>query len=362
MKRIILCQTLALSLLPYVGEAKSVGHYSVAVRTNAMNELADLANAVGGWKCHASSSVKFTERLPDNQGRMKDVPRAYSHDFSAYRSDTKNELQIEKNMSRSDENLGVSLSQTCSREEPVVAFREVCTPSTDGTNYCYQEPYTTTETKTVHMSWDCDFRNDLPTRPGQTASRVCHPKDNSFAGYLDLERIFMKALNGKEIRVDARLDRVEEQYFRNFCGPTDKNKVVLQLSQGLGGHSGEDDFVLRGKIDGKHEFELPSKSGIIDEEIAYCGGGDQIKVDLEGKELDLFWDDEYVPVNSLALSRSGASSVGQVNMKRKSYTGATDRDHAVVVQVIDRSAKAKPKAEEVEEDRRVGAVGAQNAY
>lgn len=332
-------------------EAKRVGHYNVNVDVDSINN-SDFQQYLFGWNCRTSSGVRFMEQLPDHKGRLKDVQRTYSSD-SNFGSQTNHELKIEKNLDRTGDRLDVDVSQTCSKDFPAIAYRQVgCKTDKNGNVYgCRREAYETTETKTIRMNWECDFPSRLPERKGEFSRQACVAKDRSFGDLHELEAQFLRLLNRKKIFVTAKLDRVEETFRESFCSANDPNRVVINLSQGLDGHAGEDDFAVRVKIDGKHTLEIPTESGLLDDDIVVCGAGDTIKVEISGVEKDLIWDDEYVPKKTLYLSRSGADAQGTVPMSRKSYTGATDREQGIVVRVKDISERKQRGLELGENDR-----------
>jgi hypothetical protein len=327
--------TIFLALVSITAEAKRVGHYDVEVDVDSIQN-SDLQQYLMGWNCNTNSRVRFMEQIPDHKGRMKEVQREYSSDYSM-NSRTQHEMKIEKNLDRTGDRLDVDVSQTCSKDFPVVAYREVdCKTDRNGKTYgCRREPYETTKSKMIRMNWECNFVDKLPNRKGDFSRQVCEPKNRSVGDLNDSETRYVEAMNQKKIFVKAKLKNIEETYRESFCSGNDPNRVVINLSGGLGGHGGENDFVVKVKIEDSYDLEIPTKSGLIDDDIVVCGAGDEIKVEISGVEQDLFFDDEYIPKKTLFLSRSGADSQGSVPLSRKSYTGSTDRDHSILVRVKD---------------------------
>jgi hypothetical protein len=341
MKRITLTILCTLTAFPLASHASSIGNYDIAVDIRS-NQGLDIGMALGGWDCHTSSNVTFTERLPDHKGRMKDIPREISSKWNGHMFDQSNKhnFPVERNMARADDKLNVRVSQSCRKEISEIAYRDVYCKRANGTEYiCDEEAYETTRTLSFYKHWKCEFKNDLPTQVGSAKAHYCQPDGNeSFGLDGDLERMLLQHLSQKEIIVKARLNDVKEKYVADFCDRSNvKNKMVIQLSQGVGGHMGEDDFIVKAKIDDK-QVDIPLTSGILDHEIAYCPDRDDVRINISAVEDDMVWDDEYKPEQEgLRLTREGTDSNAIVRLKRHSYTGATDTDHNILVKVMDRS-------------------------
>jgi hypothetical protein len=321
-----------------IADASEIGHYRATLRTDNVvgkNGWNDLGLALLGWSCSGSESIEFTELLADHKGRPKRVPKKVDSQFkySLFNLGAPTVSEFNRDMNVEDPRLSMSLREYCTK---TTGHWETTTNSRGET----KEEYVT-ETQTAWMDWQCDTSN-LPTRAGQAVYSQCTPY-NSYFGDFGLESLLINMFRQKTFSLTLELKNIQEKYTRDLCQGSRENRVVISLKQGAGGHLGEDDFVFHVVIDGKHKFDIKNDSGILNEEIAYCGAGDTVTVEVDATEEDLFFDDEYKSSDAALLVRksreAGArGSFQKIELSRKTYFGEVFTDKKSEVEVSLREA------------------------
>lgn len=340
-------KTLSLGLLAAAlsttAMAKSTGYYQATLspENKHLGKWNNVVMALGGWRCYGTNTITFTEVLSDHKGVPKEITQNADSDFnfSLFSMNQPVSSNFVRNMDLGSPRLIVAVTENCSKDE-VYAAQE---PDGQGGWRTVMK----TDTKRAWMKWKCDTRA-LPERQGQTINTSCVPADSSY-GDFSLESLLMPLFREKTFNLSLSLQRVEEVFVKDLCGSDRSNRVIVKLQQGVGGHVGEDDFVVHVKLDGKETIDIPTAHGLLNDEISYCPSQkNSMSVEISATEVDLFFDDEYAAekVLNFDLTKRGTQGAVQVErsaddtqriqLKRRTYFGEvfTDTTSEVIVSVM----------------------------
>jgi hypothetical protein len=316
--------------------AAMVGHYTVDIQGEAESSfrLGDVLAALNGWRCHAVSSVTFSEERLDHHGAKKLVPQKSNADFTfSLLSSPRVSGTFQRDMSISRNDVVARIGERCSRN---VVKLTTCTRYVDGKRETY--PCTKTEHETASLFWNCEFPS-LPGAVGQSTVQNCSKipiaLGSSLSGYA------MMGTKLKDFQATMRLERVEESFRSRLCSDESAAaaRYLIQLQGGVGGHVGEDDFHFKVFVNGQEVPEFRVNSGLLNEEILYCSDREEpsLRIKIGAVEKDLIFDDVYSsaekPVDSGSLS--GPENAQVLELRRSTYLGEwfTDKNHEIRVRV-----------------------------
>ena len=306
--------------------AKQVGTFDIAVGASNgdMGRVVDIAAALGfGWQCHATTKIDLSESLRNHKGEWKQVTRSTDQAFNYSLFETPSiKTRLTQKLDALNAKMTVNVGETC--------MRTVTHENDKG------ETESTTET--ASMTWAC--RADMRSSSLNSTVPLNCPTQPSVFG-TSASGLLLAGLKQKRIIGGVRLVHVAESYDADLCRtPGAKDVRVLNISQGVGGHMGENDFVFHLKING-YPVNLRQNDGILDSDILVCGS-DDVTVQASAEEEDLIWNDQYVSEGrTLVLNKQGPGSQGAIKLTRKSYLGLTDKSHELQFQITPRFATGR---------------------
>ena len=330
--------------------AKSVGDYSVQV--NVSNQVGggwnDFLTALSGWTCSSSTSASFSETLRNNHGVEKSTQRNEHSNFNMF-TDASVDLKFQRDMDAPNPNVGIQVSENCNKT--VHNYSNKCDDVCDATNKngdctsshqdCHQVD--NPEYKSAYMNWDCSVRVE-PTEQGRSQHSECKPAGNNFSSF-DLESLALTLLKKKQFTADLTLTNKHDDYVRNYCSPGDTNRVIVQLTQGVGGNALQHDFVFHFNVEG-HTFDIENKDGVLDYEVGLCGAGDKISVSATATAKNtVFPDSQYASDDSsgdsISVGRKSPNNWGEIHLRRHAFLGnwTTNPSNYIMVVVKDQSTK-----------------------
>jgi hypothetical protein len=300
-------------------QAKQLATFDIAVGASngTMGRVVDVGAAVlYNWNCSASTRVELSETLRNHKGQWKQVPRQVESNYSMSLFESPSlRSRFEQKLDAMNPVLTVNVMENCTR-----SYTET-TQDASGKNV------ETPKTDSLTLTWACkaDMRASAVNR---TLPLDCPTKPSFFTA--SAAGLLLAAAKQKQIIGGVRLVNVRETYEADLCGnPNARDVRVLNITQGVGGHIGEDDFAFHLKINGR-ALTLRQGSGILDADILVCGAN-QLEIQASAEEEDLIWNDQYSATNgTLVLEKSGPASQGNVKLERKSFLGMVDRTHELL--------------------------------
>jgi hypothetical protein len=336
-------------------QAKVVGHYSAKLESYSDGgRWNDLNLTLLGWSCTGSQEIRYYEPMLDHKGREKEVEQksGKSYTNSVFMMNNPVMTTFEHNMKVADPRLSMEVRENCSKTEYYTEPERYTTYDSDGRSHTHSRNVRKSRTRNAWMSWTCDTSN-LPQYEGRSKRSTCEPNTSNFNDTSDLESLLVTLFRQKKFKLTLKLDRIDEQFLRSFnCEGNQKDRVVIGLKQGVGGHVGENDFVFHVSVDDRrYTFDRKTGSGLLDDEIEYCGAGKQVKVEVAATEKDLIFDDQYKPESAALFTRSESQPVQSqsIRFKRKTYFGEHFTDKVSTVVVSLREASRGAEVEQAEE-------------
>lgn len=275
--------------LPSNGRGAIEYQGTLETSSSDINDLFFLAN---GWICTTMGSLRYSEVQLDHRGNAKRLVQDGSSALGLF-GDSTTTLRMTRNLNRSSPRLKMSVHHGCSKTTYVP-----CPTKEDPKKLC-------PETESFSILWNCAM-SDLPAGPNDVVTQKCE----SSTGLLGLPLILGVSWEAflANVEVHASIKYVSDRFLFDYndCTADSGEPFYLHISQGVGGHVGENDFVLTVSIDGKPITQFPSRSGLYTLALAYCPPDDRetIEVNLTAIEDDVLWDDHYLPrEGSVVVSR-----------------------------------------------------------
>lgn len=293
MTRITLLSVGVVLLSSPLAHSKVVQHLALQVTPENPAKPADYSQR--GWSCRDTQSVSLFETVANYDGAWAEKPVSIRKDGNVSR--------VARDMNRFNHRFEFSGNETCSRDYTV--YREVEEEETlpNGKTRKVRRTRSFTETETASIDWKCRPLAQFPTEPGTTRglNDFCamsykmsgHNADNGARS----KAAFKPYFEGKKIRVQLWAEKYDEQYAYSNCSGHPAHMRIITITQGVGGHMGENDFKFNVMINGE-KAEIPSADGLINADLAYCdssGRAGPVTVGISAVEEDLLFNDEYVP-------------------------------------------------------------------
>jgi hypothetical protein len=306
---------------------REVSTYSVELNIESAGNLVSRSHrgqvSIGsGWSCEAKAALNTEVYLKDFKGEARRV--AASQPQPTGYSLLANPI-FQTTFSR---NSGAPQAQA-------MDLGEYC-------EECHTESYVTTDANgnmqttyytvcsNAHLKWSCPLAESA-SEIGRSIEVSCKLVGESL-GY-SVPRAKLKYLHRETMKARFVLLQKSEQFDVDLCQGRTRNKAVLSLRQGVGGHRGEDDFRFLVQVGNETPIQIKSKTGILNHDIAICPNETKVRVKVWAYEKDLFFDDKYLPVdrNGVEFNLADGSQEREIELKRRSFTGATPRKHIVSV-------------------------------
>jgi hypothetical protein len=294
---------------------RGVAEYRATLRVSS-TPTNTILTALTDWSCATTGSLRYSEVQRDHNGNPTKVSHEQATGFGWFNvGDVA--MPFTRNLDNDHPTVEVTVEHLCSR-----TVQESCPTSEDPNKTCLKS-------ESFSIYWDCE--PGLPSEPGQATTQQCESR-STFWGFL---RGFSWAPFFQDLQVDSTVTLISTrtQFDYNNCTADNGAPFYLRLSQGVGGHFGEDDFVLNVDIDGQSIMRTPSTSGLYSLSLAYCPPEDQeaITVELSAVEEDLIWDDEY----RAATVTMEPGQIHQAKLHREHVFGA--KSSTVLIELFDGS-------------------------
>jgi hypothetical protein len=354
---------LCLSLVPLLwassAEAKRLGSYQAQIVSTPptkpttilgkMGAALQAATAPTDWSCTAKVITIHKDGVFDHKSQFKQIQSSREQTFDLSSLESKGvPVSFDKDM-RNQSSVEIMITEDCHKSVH---------PTDANGNWAKDKNGNLIEfTGTLHVEWPCNV-SAMPKEAGKTSAMKCGQgvhRGNGETDSLLQEAKNLYASKPESFGGSIKLNQIKEQFTQKLCPASAPDPVIIQLSQGTGGHLGEDDFVFHVEIDGQHKFDIQSDSGLLNDDIAYCGPG-PYQVKITATEKDLIWDDQYTGKgthgnDSVTVNRNFPGQYGKIHLMRDTILGEmmTDQKHEISVVVVD------PKAES-SELRKVGTM------
>lgn len=283
----------ALLLSSPLAHSKVVQHLALQVTAENPAKPADYSQR--GWSCSDSQNISLFETVANYDGAWAEKPVSIRKDGNVNR--------VARDMNRFNHRFEISGNETCSRDYRVLRTVTETEYDTKGNPRQVTRTKYVTETETASIDWKCRPLAQFPTEPGTTRglNDFCamsykmngHNADDGARS----KAAFKPYFEGKKIRVQLWAEKYDEQYAYSNCSGHPAHMRIITITQGVGGHVGENDFKFNVMINGE-KAEIPSADGLINADLAYCdpsGRASPVTVGISAVEEDLLFNDEYVP-------------------------------------------------------------------
>jgi len=295
---------------------RGVAEYDATLAVSS-SSTSDLFTFLSGWSCNTSGALHYSEVERDHEGKARRISHEQSHGMGFFGTANVH-MPFTQNLEHSSPIVTTTVTHRCSRNVQVTC------PADSESDVCY-------DTESFSIDWDCEIR-DLPSSPGQSVTQRCESR-SSFWGFLS-QFSWAPLFRDLDIRSTVTFKNARTQFDYNNCNASNGKPFYLRLSQGVGGHWFEDDFILFLEIDGEPVLQTPSTTGLYSVALAYCPNGDkdEIDINLSAIEDDLWWDDEYAAAPGSANLPVGRGAVRQVTLNREGLFGTSSS--TVLVEVF----------------------------
>jgi hypothetical protein len=308
--------------------AQISGHYDVHV--TADNSLggdnSNIVSALAGLHCTSSDEIRYKETHRDYRGQDQEVTEAHHSTWGStlLRNPDLN-MQFDADMS-ANSHTQIVVTESCYFDPTVInalgrilgklGNQALGTSGHSGHHHKHSGGVSVPQAHDDYatMTWECDLDRPLPRDVGAPVSTDCRSTNVSFP--FTFEQALINYVRDKRIRATFTLQNKKEKFAKNFCGENLRDRLILHLGGGVGGHSTEHAFVFHVVIENtrtgdKHDFDIatndPSNdSGTLNDDIAYCGSEgkrDPIRVTVTARtDHSLFPNRNY-------FGRDGSESV-----------------------------------------------------
>jgi hypothetical protein len=314
-------------------QAKTLHYYQTQVQAkNREGKLVSALSVLSGWTCQSVMKTKVVETQPDHNGKPKEITWDQDYDLKTM-SEAFGNAKINKamivNHGHEEPKIQARLEETCTQQ---FKRRVEDDPRTKEDESGY-----VTDTRTLNMSWDCQIGGgSMPKEIGEKQTYSCHEGRYDYTNGDGFTDVFAR-LRDKRIDVTMQLEKVQESsldYFHSCDGKPDSDAVILNLSQGVKGHIGEDDFVFNVAIDGGQKLKISRDSGLLSDDIKYCPpdkrGNISVKVDAIEEDFPKSLSDQY---RSQEINVSAKGGKGTISLDRKNIFGTPKYQSSIAVEV-----------------------------
>jgi hypothetical protein len=303
--------------------AQISGHYDVHVTAdNAIgNNDSNIVAALAGLNCTSANEISYSETHKDYRGQEQEVTEAHHSSWgSTLLRNPDLDMQFDADMS-ANAHTKIVITENCHFDPTVLNSlgKVLGRLGNEALGYGSKHHGKGINVPKAHedfatMTWECDLEGTLPRDVGVPRATDCHSTNVAFP--LGMQEVMINLIRDKKIHATFTLENKREKFTKNFCGDNLRDRLIIHLGGGIGGHSTEHSFVFHVEVKNertgeKHAFDInthdpASDSGTLNDDIAYCGS--QGKRDPVSVTVTANTDHALFP-NRPYFGRDGSESV-----------------------------------------------------